>query len=110
MRVTGDLAGPASEYEDFLGLAEGVIFQRSAVASAIDRLHEREMSRGNVSVYPVTEIDDEGRWIDIEVKVEDLDAPEPERPERSESQGEGPQLTDQELRLDPSLAPEEEPQ
>ncbi len=108
LRVSGDLAGPASEYVEFLGLDEGVTFDRSAIASAIERLRERERSRGNFSVYPTTELDPEGHFVDVEVQVEDLDAPDPPEPTGGDEQS--PRLIDRELRgPDASLAPPETP-
>lgn len=109
LRVSGDLAGPASEYVAFLDLEEGVPFDRSAIASALDRLRERERARGNFAIVPLTELDAEEHWVDLEIQVDDLDAPDPEpRPRRDEASG--PQLIDQELRApDASLAPTEAP-
>ncbi|MBO6936447.1 MAG: hypothetical protein JJ863_15855 [Deltaproteobacteria bacterium] len=108
LRVSGDLAGPANEYVDFLGLEVDVPFDRAAIAGAIERLAERERARGNFSVYPTTQLDPEGHFVDLEVQVEDLDAPDP--PERNRPEGDAPRLIDEELRgPDSSLAPQEAP-
>ena len=72
------------------------------------KLRQRESARGNISVFPLTELDQEGHFVDLEVQVEDLDAPDP--PERSRAEDEAPRLFDQELRgPGASLAPQEAP-
>ncbi|MEM9067939.1 MAG: POTRA domain-containing protein [Myxococcota bacterium] len=75
LTVSGDLSGSVSEYLAFLDLDTGVRFDRSVIASAIDRLRVREQARGNVQVEPIVEM--EGNLIDVNVRVEDLDAEDP---------------------------------
>jgi outer membrane protein insertion porin family len=105
LRVSGDLEGPASEYLAILALEEGMVFERSAVAAAIDRVRERDRER-QIGVAPVTQIDAERRVIDLEIQITDYATPEAPPPDAEDVEI---QLTDQELSLDPSLAPEESP-
>lgn len=106
LRVSGDLAGPASAYLDFLGLQTGVRSDRGVIARAIDRLRAREQGRGRFDVSPTATLDEEGPFVDLEIRVQDLD--EPESPERADArpEREGPRLMDGALRgPDASLAP-----
>jgi outer membrane protein assembly factor BamA len=67
----GALVAPASEYLKLLGVKSGEVFNRSKIASGLERINEMHKSKGRpMEVFPQTEIDSKKKTVAITLQVQ----------------------------------------
>lgn len=67
----GTLVVGASEYLKLLGVKQGEVFNRSKIASGLDRIREMHRSKGRaVEVFPATQLDMKKKTIAITLEVQ----------------------------------------
>lgn len=77
----GTLVAPAGEYLKLLGVKPGEVFNRSKIASGLERINAMHKSKGRpMEVFPTTEIDSKKKTVAITLQVQGPPAGQPAPP------------------------------